>query len=128
MKTMTAEQLHILQHSLGVDQHGQGKMYRNHYVGDGTKCRSLVELGFMIERPASEMTGGDPLFHVTEAGKQAVRDQSPPPPVLTAGQKRYREFLNADSGMRFGEWLKRKAKNAHLSRDTENPFNMESYV
>ena len=43
---------------------------------------------------------------VTEAGKQAVRDESPPPPKLTRSQKRYRRFLNADTGRPFREWLK----------------------
>lgn len=109
---MTPEQLHVLQHSLGVDKYGQGAMHRNHFCAGGKDvelCRSLAALGFMIERPASELTGGDPLFHVTATGKHAVRNESPKPPKLTRGQRRYREFLHADTGRRFGEWLKDNA-------------------
>lgn len=108
---VTPEQLHILQHSLGVDEYGQGNMYRNHYVGDCESCRPLVSLGLMTEHPASELTGGDPLFRVTEAGKKAMIEASPKPPKLTRGQKRYREFLDSgagDCGYTFGTWLKRR--------------------
>ncbi len=103
---MTPTQLHTLQHALGLDEFGQGRQYRNHYVGDPETCRPLVELGYMREHPASELTGGDPLFTVTPAGKEAVRVESPEPPVLTRSQKRYRQFLDADCGCTFQEWLK----------------------
>lgn len=106
---MTPAQLHTLQHALGVDQYGKGDMFRNHYVGGETECRPLVALGMMTEHPASELTGGDPWFRVTDAGKTAVRDLSPIPPKLTRSQRRYREFLDADCGLTFGEWMKLKA-------------------
>jgi hypothetical protein len=102
---LTKEQLGVLQHALGVDQYGQGEMYRNHYVGEDRECYALVEMGYMVERRASELTGGDPLFHVTESGRQAVRETSPKPPKLTRSQLRYREYLGADSGLSFREWL-----------------------
>ena len=109
---LSLAQLHTLQHALGVDQHGQGPMYRNHYVGGEEDCRPLVELGMMTEHRPSELTGGDPWFRVTAAGKQTVRDQSPPPPKLTPSQRRYRQFLNEDCGASFKEWLswKRRAE------------------
>jgi hypothetical protein len=103
---MTKDQLHILQHSLGLDQFGQGVAYRNHYVGDPESCRPLVALGFMTEHPRSELTGGDPWFRVTDAGRGAVRDESPKPPKLTRSQLRYRRFLATDSGLSFREWLR----------------------
>ncbi len=106
---MTKEQLHILQHSLGVDQYGQGAMYRNHYVGDAHDCRPMVSLGWMKEFKASELTGGSPLFVVTKEGKTAMLEASPKPPKLTRSQKRYRAFLDADCGYTFIEWLKLKA-------------------
>jgi hypothetical protein len=105
---MTPAQLHTLQHALGVDQYGQGEMFRNHYVGGETECRPLVALSFMTEHRPSELTGGDLWFRVTDAGKHAVRDLSPAPPKLTRSQRRYREFLKEDSGLTFGEWMKRK--------------------
>jgi hypothetical protein len=102
---MTPEQLHILQHTLGVDQFGQGRMYRNYYVGGVEECRPIVQLGFMTEHPASELTGGDPWFRVTEAGKAAMLVESPKPPKLTRSQLRYREFLRADSGLSLVAWV-----------------------
>jgi hypothetical protein len=106
------ELLHILQHSLGLDEHGQGRAYRNHFVtdgesADGRMCRDLVALGFMDEHaPRSALTGEMPWFTVTPLGESAVRTQSPPPPKLTAGQKRYKRFLREDSSQSFGEWLR----------------------
>src|SRR6478609_3022343 len=48
---MDCKQLHILQHSLGLDEHGRGTMYRSHFVtGEGSKdhadCMALVEAGY----------------------------------------------------------------------------------
>lgn len=109
---LTAEQLHILQHSLGVDEYCRGRAYRNHYVtGPGcdgfNDCRALADAGLMKDHgKQGELTGGMHCFTVTDAGRAAVREQSPQPPKLTAGQRRYREFLDADCGVSFGEWLK----------------------
>ena len=110
--TTDAEHLHILQHSLGLDQYGRGKAYRNHFVtGPGSDdfdtCVALAEAGLMKgygERGA--LTGGDHLFGVTDAGRRFVREHSPRPPKLTRSQRRYREFLDADCGLTFGEYLK----------------------
>lgn len=108
---MTPARLHILQHSLGLDQYGQGSWYRNHYVcGPGhhgyDDCIALVADGLMVERPPRELFGGDSCFVVTQAGKEAVRRESPKPPKLTRSQKRYREWLRIDNGVKFGDWLK----------------------
>lgn len=107
---VTQEQLHILQHALGLDKYGQGTMYRNHFCAgssDESVCRDLVALGYMQEHPRTTWL---PYFNcsVTDAGKAAVKTESPKPPKLTTGQKRYREFLKADSGLKFGEWIKQK--------------------
>lgn len=111
---LTKDQLHILQHSLGVDQYGRGQMFRNHYVGEDKTCRELVAMGLMTVHPASELTGGDPWFRVTHDGMVAMRQESPDPPKLSRSQKRYREFLNADCGYSFGEWLKSNPRRAAL--------------
>lgn len=106
-----AEQLSILQHTLGLDAHGRGRAYRNSYVvGPGCdgyeRCRELVELGLMVEHRGSELSGGSPVFRATAAGEAWVRSESPPPPRLTRSQQRYRRYLDADSSFKFGEWLK----------------------
>jgi len=108
---MNPKHLHILQHSLGVDQYGRGNQYRNHYaVGPGCDgfedCRELVDLGFMQDHGAQEMWGNMHGFTVTESGKQAMEKASPPPPKISPGRKRYLDFLHADSGMSFIDWLK----------------------
>lgn len=93
-----ARGLHILQHSLGVDKHGQGAQYRNHFVtGEGSTdypdCEALVAAGLMTKQRGGRLTGGDDAFFVTEAGKAYVSEHSPPAPKLTASQQRYREWL-----------------------------------
>lgn len=110
------KKLHILQHAIGRDQHGQPRYphnpeFRNHFVtGPGSHdhptCLELVAEGLMTRSAPSVLTGGDDCFHVTDAGRAWVRENSPPPPKLTRSQRRYEAFLDADSGLTFGEWLK----------------------
>ena len=106
--------LEILQHSLGCDAFGCGSMFRNHFVtdsasGDGQYCLRLVALGLMRDCGSQgDLTGGMNLFVVTEAGKEVMRRDSPKrPPAnkMTRGQRRYAEFLQADSGLSFREWI-----------------------
>jgi hypothetical protein len=112
---MTPARLHILQHALGLDQYGQGTWYRNHYVcGPGhhgyDDCQALVADGFMTERRSISWIGGDSCFVVTDAGKEAVKRESPEAPKLTRSQKRYREWLRIRDvcGLIFGQWLKER--------------------
>lgn len=106
---MTAKQLHILQHALGVDEYGKGAMYRNHFCAGGKDeevCRELVAMGYMKEHRTTEVF---PYYNcsVTEAGKAAMLRESSKPPKLTRNQIRYRRFLDwADaSGGSFREFL-----------------------
>ncbi|RSY83139.1 hypothetical protein DAH66_12785 [Sphingomonas koreensis] len=104
--------LHILQHSLGVDQHGEGEQYRNRFVtGEGSVdypvCVALVVVGLMTRRAGKGPPfGGMDFFFVTDAGKAFVAEHSPPAPKLSRSKQRYRRYLNADSSMPFGEWLR----------------------
>jgi hypothetical protein len=105
---MTERQLEILQHALGLDEFGQGEMYRNRFCAGGDDeaiCRELVALGYMQQHPTTEWL---PYFNcsVTDEGKEAVKRESPKPPKLTRSQKRYRAFLKADSGLSLREWIK----------------------
>lgn len=115
---MDAKQLHILQHSLGLDEYGRGNPYRNHFVtGEGSKdhadCVALVDLGFMTRRSGSALSGGDDVFTVTEAGRAAVVARSPAPPKVSPGKQRYLDWLAYDSGISFIEYLKMRS---HLRR------------
>jgi hypothetical protein len=116
---MTPEQLQIIQHSLGVDQYGQGRQYRNHFVTeqtgrDGAICESLCAYGLMERdnRFPNELSGGSDCYHVTEAGKRLFFANCPRPPRKTRSQKRYEEWLRLDgcSGETFGQWLKNRKK------------------
>jgi hypothetical protein len=108
---MGAQILHILQHSLGVDQFGRGTMYRNHFVtGEGSDdhpiCLDAVERGLMeCRRKAYKLYGGDDVFAVTPEGKRWMADNSPAPPKLTRSQRRYRAYLDADTSMSFRQWI-----------------------
>lgn len=119
---LTPAQLQILQHSLGVDQYGQGQHYRNHFCAgadDEPHCRDLVALGYMRQHRTTELF---PYYNctVTEEGKRAMAAESPKPPVLTRSQRRYREFLNADSGLSFMEWI--KASREHRANESERIY------
>lgn len=109
---MRPELLHILRHSLGLDDKGRGCAYRNHFAtgpdGDDFKlCQELVSLGYMKDRGTQCMWGGMHAFAVTEEGYKA-EEQFRPVEKLTRSQRRYRSWLKADCGMSFGEWLKRE--------------------
>jgi len=114
-RSMTSNQLHILQHSLGVDQYGQGDQYRNRYVV-GPDCdgfsdlTELVTLGLMTDHGPQTIAGGMHCFTVTEAGKIAMRRESPKPTKVSRGKAKYLSWLHSRDGhgLSFGDWLKRK--------------------
>ncbi|TDX72629.1 hypothetical protein EDE05_12850 [Neorhizobium sp. R1-B] len=108
---MDAKQLHILQHSLGLDQYGRGTFYRNRFVtGEGSIdhpiCMELVALGYMKRFQAVELFGGSDAFTVTEEGKRAAVAESPAPPKLSRSKQRYIDFLAYDGSMTFMEYIR----------------------
>lgn len=106
--------LGILQHSLGVDEFGRGVQFRNHYC-TGPRgaafitCSELVAEGLMVDRGQFEIAAGDHVFNVTPAGVAFVGTNSPKPPVVTRGAKRYSDYIAADGNVKFGDWLKLKS-------------------
>lgn len=113
------EDLHILQHALGLDDYGQGSAYRNHFVAtEGSesygRCQAHADAGRMERHGPHGLYGGmtSYCFVVTEAGQQYVKEHSPEPPRLSRSQRRYRAYLAADSSMSFGEWLRHAPKEA----------------
>ena len=104
-------ELQILQHALGVDQFGRGAQHRSHVVtGSGSDdhpaCMALTGRGLMKRWDGATLQfGGDDVFRVTDAGRAFVAEHSPPPPKLTRSQRRYRRYLDADSSLKFREWL-----------------------
>lgn len=113
MTSLTKQQLQFIQHSLGCDEYGRGSMYRNHFVtdesgADGRVCLQLVAMGLMSNDGPRQLCGGSSVFHVTQEGIEAMRAQSPAPPPpkkLTRSQQRYDEYVKADSGLTFKEWM-----------------------
>lgn len=108
---MNAKLLHILQHSLGLDEYGRGTFYRNRFVtGEGSTdhplCMELVDLGYMKRFPAVELFGGSDAFAVTEEGKRAAVAKSPAPPKISRSKQRYLDFLSYDGSMTFMEYLR----------------------
>ncbi len=72
---VSEEQRDILRHALGA---GSGSMgWRNHFVtGPGSTdyphCEALVAAGLMQRRPGHPLSGGDPIYCVTESGRAAL--------------------------------------------------------
>lgn len=69
----TPKQIAILRHALGLGADGSGIAYRNYFVtgpgsDDFADCEALVMAGAMTKRQGSEISGGDPVYRVTELG------------------------------------------------------------
>ena len=78
---MNDEQLDILRHSLGLGR--SDREYRNHFVtGPGSTdyphCEALVTAGLMKRREGNPLSGGDPIYSVTEAGRAALATPQEP--------------------------------------------------
>ena len=103
--------LATLQHTLGVDEYGQGVQYRNYFCcGEGhdnwVDCVELVVAGLMVRRASGVLSHGDFYFHATDAGKIWMAEHSPTPPKLSPSQRRYQRYLEAESSLTFGEWIR----------------------
>lgn len=67
----------LMRHALGVQQYGVRfkKPYRNHFVAGGDHVAiwdGLVAQGFATKREGNQITGGCPVFYVTDAGRAAA--------------------------------------------------------
>jgi hypothetical protein len=106
--------LHILQHSLGLDQYGQGNQYRNHFAtgpggSDFDDCNTLCDMGLMQDFGTRSFTGNMHCFVVTPAGIDYVALNSPKPPKLSRSKQRYLHYLIvADCYEDFHHYLKCK--------------------
>lgn len=109
---MTASQLQILQHSLGVDEYGRGRHYRDHFAAGGDDvaiCKDLIALGYM-RQVATTQVFQDFNCRVTDEGKVAMLRESPAPPALTRAQVRYRHWLTVSDcfpDWKFVDYLKK---------------------
>lgn len=108
MANLTAEQIEIMRHALGLNY--SPRQQRNYFcasLSDGEtipKLRHLCELGFM--RAAGHINEErDQYFVVTEEGIEAVRHATPRPAKLTRSQRRYQLYLRVADIMSFREFL-----------------------
>lgn len=105
----TPQQVRLLQHTLGLSEHRRSS-YRNHFVAgpghhDMPDLESLESLGFMarVKTPAF-CDAGDIVFAATTVGAALALEQLPEP-TPPARQTQHRQWLDADVGCSFGEWL-----------------------
>ena len=106
---LTKAQKEMLLHALGLDLARAEAPTRDYYLtrGDDLDACALVAAGLFVSCGARDWLCGDTTFRVTEAGKtEGRRIWAEDRPKLTRGQRRYRDWLRADCGLRFGEWLK----------------------
>ena len=78
---MTEKQRDILRHALGLGR--ERNSYRNHFVtGPGSDdyddCEALVAAGLMSKRGGGPLSGGDPVYRVTDAGQDALVGRKTP--------------------------------------------------
>jgi hypothetical protein len=119
--SLPRQQLNVLRHAIGVDDNGNDRYLhartmderRNRFVTDpagedGQNCQRNVEQGWMADHGAQKMMGGMHYYTVTDEGMKVVLLHKPWKPKTSKSKQRYQDFLNADCGLRFGEWLKRK--------------------
>jgi hypothetical protein len=79
-RAISEEQRDILRHALGLGR--SAREYRNHFVtGPGSTdyphCEALVSEGLMTRCEGHKLSGGDPIYSVTEAGKAVARSKQP---------------------------------------------------
>lgn len=105
---ISAQQLGLLHHTLGLSPHQRGA-YRNYFLAGGghhdqANLLALVEAGFMSRSAAPSWTCGDDLFRATEEGRTYALTNLPPVPAPVKYSK-YQQYLRADMGCSFAEWL-----------------------
>lgn len=104
--TTTQQQVEILQHTLGLSV-GRREPYRNHFLAgpghhDMPDLEALEASGLMCRgRTPSFCNKSDIVFLATDAGRALALERLPEPPKQT----QHRQWLDADSGHSFGEWL-----------------------
>lgn len=102
----TDAQIALLHHTLGVTPKRR-EPYRNHFVAseghhDMLDLKALESAGLMARSPTPKFCPADDIvFHVTAAGRAYALENLAQPPKLT----RYGEYLDADYGHSFAEWL-----------------------
>jgi hypothetical protein len=103
-----------MRHSIGRDDNGHmaygaKSEYRNYFC-TGKDCSNYADIQALVAAGLMRFShrinaGRDEIYFVTDAGREAALEDVVQP-KLTRSQRRYREFQDADCGMKFGEWLR----------------------
>lgn len=82
------------------------------YVSDEDDIlKGLVEKGFLNDYGPQAIAGGMHCYVTTPSGRQAINEwkaslpPAPTPKKITRSQQRYQDFLNADRGLSFAEYI-----------------------
>lgn len=128
----TAAQIDLLHHTLGLTPQRR-ESFRNHFMAGGghyaqQDLLALEAAGLMAQgRTPSFCDDGDMLFMCTDSGKAFALD-SLPSPSLPLKKTRYQQFLDADCGRSFAEYLGIELPKRQHSYDyrTPNHFRLKS--
>lgn len=106
--SISSKQLGLLHHTMGLSPHQRGEN-RNYFLAgaghhDQPNLLALVEAGFMSCSAAPSWVGSGDLFRVTDIGRTYAMANLPPMPAPVKYSK-YQEYLRADTGCSFAEWL-----------------------
>lgn len=109
MNNVNQQQLDLLWHTLGLSAENRHRrtVSRNYFLtspgcNDALLLDGLVAVGFMsCGKPPAFCPQDEVLYRATRVGECFAMDSLPALPKRT----RYDEFLDADSGMAFHEWL-----------------------
>jgi len=79
---VTDKQREILRHALGFGRRTRPG-WRNHFVtgpgsDDYADCEALVAAGLMTKRSGGPLSGGDPVYRVTDAGQDLMVGRKTP--------------------------------------------------
>lgn len=106
---ITPQMLHLLHHTLGL-RPDRRESFRNHFLAgpghhDQPDLEALESAGLMrrVKTPAF-CDRDDVTFVCTPAGKDYAIDNLPAPPPEPK-RNNYRDFIEADAGYSFSEWL-----------------------
>ncbi len=89
MTSISDKQRDILRHALGVGR-GRTAGWRNHFCtgpgsDDYSDCEALVAAGLMTKRSGGPLSGGDPVYRVTDAGQDLLVGRKTPNARVQAG-------------------------------------------
>ncbi|MFD1839102.1 hypothetical protein [Paracidovorax cattleyae] len=106
MARATTQQIQLLHHTLGL-RPDQRDAHRNHFVAgpghhDMPDLEALEASGLMARgRSPSFIDKTDVVFHATDAGRELALQELPQP----AKRSQHGQWLDADCGETFAEWL-----------------------